>query len=192
MFRPGKRKVVYQNSRATVVARSQGGVVMIDLSKYRIIDLSSELVPGERKINGHYLHGESLGGRPIEVQEFIAYEARMHFIQSQTHVGTHVEAPYKYSETGTDTGSMPIECYMGEAVACNFTQREAGTPITVDDLRPAGIKTGDIVLVWGDSATADNPPYMTVEAMDWLIEIGIKLFGNENVAYSPPGTIWVA
>ena len=31
---------------------------MIDLSKYRIIDLSHEMVPGEQKIDGHYLHGE--------------------------------------------------------------------------------------------------------------------------------------
>ena len=33
---------------------------MIDLSKYRIIDLSHEMVPGEQKIDGHYLHGEPL------------------------------------------------------------------------------------------------------------------------------------
>ena len=36
---------------------------MIDLSKYRIIDLSYELVPGERKIDGRYLHGEPFYGR---------------------------------------------------------------------------------------------------------------------------------
>ena len=54
---------------------------MIDLSKYRIIDLSLEIVPGERRIDGRYLHGEPRWGRPLEVQEFIAYEARMHFIQ---------------------------------------------------------------------------------------------------------------
>ena len=43
---------------------------MIDLSKYRIIDLSLEIVPGERKIDGSYLHGEPRWGRPLEVQEF--------------------------------------------------------------------------------------------------------------------------
>lgn len=55
---------------------------MIDLSKYRIIDLSHEMVPGEQKIDGHYLHGEPFFGRSVEVQEFMAYGARMHFIQS--------------------------------------------------------------------------------------------------------------
>ena len=66
---------------------------MIDLSKYRIIDLSHELVPGERKLDGRYLHGEPFYGRPVEVQEMMAYNARMHFIQSETHNGTHVSIP---------------------------------------------------------------------------------------------------
>ena len=92
---------------------------MIDLTKYRIIDLSHELVPGERKIDGRYLHGEPRGGRPIEVQEFNAFNARMHFVQGQTHAGTHVEGAYKYSETGADLASMPLESYLGAAAACN-------------------------------------------------------------------------
>jgi hypothetical protein len=37
---------------------------MIDLSKYRVIDLSYELIPGERKIDGTYTHGET-GGRAV-------------------------------------------------------------------------------------------------------------------------------
>ena len=41
---------------------------MIDLSKYRVIDLSYEMVPGEKKINGQYLHGDPLHERPVEVQ----------------------------------------------------------------------------------------------------------------------------
>ena len=46
---------------------------MIDLSKYRIVDLSHEMIPGEKKIDGHYLHGEPFYGRSVEVQEFMAY-----------------------------------------------------------------------------------------------------------------------
>src|SRR5579872_5885181 len=98
---------------------------MIDLSKYRVIDLSHEMVPGERKISGHYLHGQPVHGRPIEVQEFTAYGARMHFFQGQTHTGTHAEAPYKYHENAADIASMPVESYLGEAAACNFTTKRA-------------------------------------------------------------------
>lgn len=161
---------------------------MIDLSKYRIIDLSYELVPGERKIDGRYLHGKTFYDRPIEVQEFIAYGARMHFIQGQTHTGTHVECPYKYSETGADFGTMPLTLFMGEAAACNFTHKKAGEAITSEDFRHAGVKAGDIVLAWGSPETASNRPYITFEAIDWLIETKIKLLGIENLRYSPPGT----
>ena len=115
---------------------------MIDLSKYRIIDLSHELVPGERKIDGRYLHGEPFHGRPVEVQEFMAYNARMHHIQSETHNGTHVEAPYKYADDGADIASMPVESYMGEAVVCDWVERFYGrivgdsllAPLFPDDL----------------------------------------------------------
>ena len=107
----------------------------------------------------------------------------MHFIQSQTHNGTHVEASYKFSETGSDLASMPIETYLGEAVACNFTQK-AGHPLTPDDFKKAGVKQNDIVLAWSSSDGA----YLTFEAVDWLVEIGIKALGLENISLAPPGT----
>ena len=160
---------------------------MIDLSKYRIIDISAEVVPGERKLDGRYLHGEPKGGRPVEVQEFIGFGARMHFIQGQTHTGTHVEATYKYDEAGPDVGSMPLESYMGEAVACDFTHKGAGAAIEIDDLKEAGVSAEKIVLAWGSGAAGDDP-YFTNEAIDWMIDIKIKAFGIENLHYAPPGT----
>jgi arylformamidase len=161
---------------------------MIDLKRYRIVDLSIELLPGERKIDGRYLHGEPLWGRPIEVQEFIAYGARMHFIQGQTHSGTHVEATYKYSENGADMASMPIESYIGEAVVCDFSVKKAGESVSSEDFLQAGVKPGDIVLAWASPETPNTPPFLAVEATDWLIATKIKLLGIENLNFSPPGT----
>ena len=160
---------------------------MIDLSNYRIIDLSYELTPGERKIDGRYLHGSTFYDRPIEVQEFIAFGARMHFIQGQTHTGTHVESPYKYSDTGPDFGTMPLNLFMGEAAACNLTHKK-GQAIMPDDFREAGVKSGDIVLAWCNSDTPDDMPYMADEAIDWLVQTRIKMIGLENIRHAPPGT----
>ena len=164
-----------------------GDTQMIDLANYRIIDLSYELVPGEKKIDGRYIHGEPRWGRPVEVEEFIAFEARMHFIESQTHNGTHVEAPYKYDEAGADVGSMPLQSYMGEAVVCDFGGRKQ-EPIGPEDLKGAGVRTGDVVLLRGSHGAVDDQPYLTWEAVDWLIDVGIKAIGMEYVAHSPPGT----
>ena len=158
---------------------------MIDLSRYRLIDLSHELVPGERKQDGSYLHGEPFYGRSVEVQEFHAYNARMHFIQSQTHNGTHVEAPYKYDESGDDIADMPLESYIGEAIVCDLDYR-AGEEVTVNDLMGFGVKSNDIVLL--RSSLKENQPYLGFEAVDWLINTKIKAFGSENVHHSPPGT----
>lgn len=119
---------------------------MIDLSNYRIIDISHELLPGERKLDRRYLHGERFHGRPIEVEEFESFNARMHFIHSQTHNGTHVEAPYKYDEDGADIAEMPPERYMGEAIVDDMDHR-AGAAVTPDYLAAAGIKADDIVLL---------------------------------------------
>jgi kynurenine formamidase len=161
---------------------------MLDLSRYRVIDLSYELTPGERRIDGRYLHGHTFYDRPVETQEFIAYGARMHFIQTQTHVGTHAECPYKYSDDGPDFADLPATAYMGEAVACNLTHKGAGEAITSHDFRQAGVKAGDIVLVWCSRETLHDIPYITVEAIDWLIETQIKMLVLENLRYSPPGT----
>ena len=161
---------------------------MIDLSKYRLIDLSYELVPGERLEDGRYLHGEPLFGRSVEVEEFHAYNARMHFIQAQTHTGTHVEAPYKYADNKADIGSMPVESYIGEAVVCDFSNVAPGNPIGPEELLRAGVRAKDIVLLRSSYEIHGEEPFLTFEAIEWLIGLPIKAIGMENVGHSPPGT----
>ena len=156
---------------------------MIDLSKYHIIDLSYEMTPGEQKIDGRYLHGDCLFGRPTEVQEFIAYGARMHFIQGQTHSGTHSECAYKYSESGPDFVDTPVEKYMGEAVVCNFSNKKGGEAITVADFQKFGVKKDDIVLAYCSEETLSDIPYITPEAISWLIGTKIKALVLENLRF---------
>ena len=163
---------------------------MMNLSKYRVIDLSQELIPGEHRIDGHYLHGEPAAGRPIEVQEYTAYGARMHAVQGHTHCGTHTEAFYKYAEDGADLAAMPIESYLGEAAACNFTTREPGAPISAGDLAEAGVRSGDIVLAWGNEQPPEAWPHLAAEAVDWLVATGIKLLAIERIHFNPPGIPW--
>lgn len=153
-------------------------------NNYRVIDLSCELVPGERKIDGRYLHGEPLNGRPIEVEEFLAYGARMHFIQGQTHTGTHAEGAYKYSETGADMATMPLDSYLGEAIVCNFSSKATRESVTSEDFRRIGVKPGDIVLAFTNKKMLNFPPLIDSEAIDWLISTKIKLLGTEFLDFS--------
>lgn len=162
---------------------------MINLNNYRIIDLSSEILPGESKIDGRYLHGEeNQTGRPVEVTEFIAYAARMHHMKGQTHCGTHVEGTYKYDEQGADMADMPLENYIGEAIIGDFSHKSVGQEITADELEEAGVKGGDIVLLRGKVGPSDQRPHLSMPAVQWLIDIKIKLLGMEFIKMSPPDT----
>ena len=107
------------------------------------------------------------------------------------HILVHTsEAPYKYAEDGADFLRMPLQSYMGEAVACDFSHKKSGEVITAEDFASLGVKTGDIVLAWGSQEVFGNPPYMSVEATDWLIDTKIKCLGLGlgTILYSPPGT----
>lgn len=157
------------------------------MDRYRIIDLSHEIVPGERKVTGSYLHGEPVFGRSVEVEEFFAYGARMHFIQGQTHTGTHAEAPYKYADNGIDLARMPLESFIGEAVACNFTSKAEGEAVDPKDFQALRVRAGDIVLAWGDPTQKEHP-HLADAAIDWLIGTKIKALAVENLEYCPPGT----
>lgn len=159
---------------------------MIGLNQYRIIDLSHDMVPGEMKIDGRYLHGEPFFGRAVEVQEFIAYGARMHFIQSQTHNGTHCEGAYKYLDEGADMAGMPLASYIGEAVVCDFSHKGPGEAVSADEFRRAGVRAGDIVLVRTNPDHKGELPYFAADVLDFFIEIRIKLLASSgNLYYGP-------
>ena len=160
---------------------------MIDLSKYRVIDLSHDMIPGEQKIDGQYLHGEPFFGRGVEVQEFMAYGARMHFIQSQPHNGTHAEGAYKYLDEGPDMAGMPLEAFLGAAVVCDFSGKGPGEVVEPGDFEAAGVRAGDIVLVQTNPDLAGDLPYFSDAALEFLIAAPIKLLSSAgNMYYGPP------
>jgi len=161
----------------------------IDLKKYRIIDLSYEIVPGEWRTTGEYVHGtpwETFDVRAVEVTEFTSYGARMHWVKGESHSGTHAEAPYKYFQAGKDVGTMPLESYMGEAAVCNFSEKGALEPITPEDLEAAGVREGDIVLAYGPETEDSELPYLSDQALQWLIDRKVKMVGIKNILISHP------
>ncbi|MEM2875490.1 MAG: hypothetical protein QXL67_00840, partial [Candidatus Bathyarchaeia archaeon] len=80
---------------------------MIDLKKHRIVDLSEELVPGTLKVDGRYVHGSEV--RRLEIRQFIYApdNTLMHWVSTETHIGTHVEFPAHYVKEGKDGVSLP-------------------------------------------------------------------------------------
>ncbi|MEM2905877.1 MAG: cyclase family protein, partial [Candidatus Bathyarchaeia archaeon] len=111
---------------------------MIDLRKYRVVDLSTELQPGILKVGGRYVHGRNV--RRLEARQFIYAPDNMlmHWVDTETHIGTHVEGPSHYRDELRTVSQLPLEVFMGEAVVLRFKDLEPisgrGQPILASHL----------------------------------------------------------
>lgn len=152
---------------------------MIDLQKgYRVIDLSEEICPGLWELNGDYTWGTHI--RKFELRQFIDKDDQMlmHFVNAETHVGTHVEVPRHLNKNGKSCAEMPLESFFGEATVLNFdflTPKDGkGQAIIPSYL--SRVKEKDIVLMWS-SCEGSECPYISLEAIKWLVQQHIKMLG---------------
>ena len=153
--------------------------MLIDLSRYRIVDLSEEIRPGVLKVNGKYVHGSEV--RRLEIRQYI-YEPDktfMHWVETETHVGTHVEFPAHYKDGLKDGASFSPETFMGEAVGVNLNYKKPGEAIAPKDLEEAGVGREDILIVWSPYSGGDIPR-ISPDTSKWMFERGIKMLGVDN------------
>lgn len=109
-------------------------------------------------------------------------------ISMVSHIATHIEVPFHLYKDGFDLASMPIDAFCGNAILLDFSHIGKKVPITREDvlvaIKQAGhINQGDIVICnlgFSDKYGTDeysNSPYFSEEAMDALIETGMKMMG---------------
>lgn len=128
--------------------------------------------------------------RRFEVSRFVysADNTYMNWVETETHVGTHVECPSHYLENGNDVASLPLETFMGDAVAVNLKSKRA-QPITPIDLGDAGVRKGDIVLMWS-GWSGEERPFISVEAAEWLLKARVKMVGvDDSIGVEAPGSM---
>jgi len=148
------------------------------LKRYKIIDLSVEVQPNVLKVNGEYIRGNQI--RRFNLEQFINAEDEtyMHFIEAESHIGTHVEGPSHFRSDLKSIVDIPLEKFMGEAIVLKF---EADTAIKAEHLWK--VKEGDIVLLWSSGGS-----YITSEAAEYLAGKHIKLLGVQGVHPDEPGS----
>lgn len=121
-----------------------------------------------------------------------------------THTGTHIDAPWHYAPVSEGRKArtideLPLEWFYGDGVLFDFTDKEPGYEIKVDDFKEKLIamnytlKRGDIVLVRSD---ADKHLYnenyalmhvgVSAAATRWLINHGIKVMGTDGWGWDIP------
>lgn len=118
-------------------------------------------------------------------------------ITGSAHTGTHVDAPFHYGpfsegKPARTIDQVPLEWCYGPGVILDMRHKEAGSEITVEDLKTAldnidySLKPGDIVLLhtgcdayWG----TDTKTYLKMQSglgisgLDWLLDQGIRCIG---------------
>ena len=100
------------------------------------------------------------------------------------HTGTHADAYYHYEADGAHPAQMPLEAYIGRAKVVTVNRRDGG--LTPGDF-------GDVTLVGAErllvhSCVSDLPddqwpsefPYLTVELVEWLAALNIRLIGLDS------------
>lgn len=107
-------------------------------------------------------------------------------LEMGAHSGSHVDAPLHFIENGLDITSLPLECFIGPAVAIDCP-KEPGETVRPKDLDGADIREHDIVLFrtgWEERSCTPrffdlNWPALSVEVVEALITKKVRATGGD-------------
>ena len=155
------------------------GLAELLSKKYRIIDLSVEIHPGVQKVDGSYHWGNQL--RKFELRQFVAPGPHfMYWVDTETHVGTHVELPAHLYQDGKAATDIPLETFMGECIVIKADGAQARTGhIEIGPEHLQNVKPGDIVLLYSPPGQSCS---VAPAATRLLASLPIKMLGVQNVA----------
>ena len=106
------------------------------------VDLSHEVSPE----TPHWFGFPSVKSSVLYDFEKDGFRAHTYEIVSQ--YGTHVDAPYHFSNTGETIDNMELDFFLGDAVVVHVTEKKADEAITMEDIEPYknDITEGKVVL----------------------------------------------
>jgi arylformamidase len=154
-----------------------------EFRKYRIIDLTKKIVPGEAK------GPLDTGRRRMEIKPFHYPPGElMHKIEMESHVGTHVETPLhwvsvRYNRDGKDISQLPVDTFIGDAILIDLSKFQKKQSIVPGDFQTAGVTTGHIVIIGNSPYSGQDRPYLSYDASKWLAESKVKLVGIDDTIF---------
>lgn len=144
---------------------------MLDLSQFRLVDLSVMLHPGREQ-------------RRLEIRRGVIPSdgTIMHEVDLMSHLGTHVEAMSHFYESGKDITELPLERFVGRAVVLRLDHVAAGAEVTGADLARAaeGLNVEGSIVLLTSPHRADRAPKLTAEAAQWLADRHITMMGIDD------------
>jgi kynurenine formamidase len=161
----------------------------------RVIDLSqplsreSQLHPffPPTQILRHIVHTDAPEGRPSFNAEIII---------TSNHAATHVDAFGHYSKGGAAIAELPLDTFCGDALCVDIREYPKGHDVTAAEVERAvdssgqELREGDVLLFCSDhyNRTAGTPAFLdgfagiSAEAVHWMADRGVKIFGVETIS----------
>jgi arylformamidase len=160
----------------------------------RVVDLSHTVIPCKEELPLEIttkFTDEVLEGYPRGKDTWYILQE----ILMSSHTGTHIEAPFHHKKDGADASRLDVTKLVGECVLIDFHEKKVNEPITVEDLEELGpdITEGDIVFIRTDASKrfrttkAHQRPYLTTEAVQWLVDREIACLGIDATGMEVKG-----
>ena len=172
----------------------------------QIIDLSFEVYQGMVvypsvakpvivEMENHEQMARSMG----TIEHGITHLPNHCMIVTGDHVGTHLDSWGHVNPKAPRAEAIPLEYCYGNGVVLDFSHKQPGEEISVEDVERAlakieyEIQPLDIVLIRTDAAKfrdekryLTDHPGMSKEATVWLLDRGVKTMGIYSVGFDVP------
>ncbi|KAA0956784.1 arylformamidase [Planococcus sp. ANT_H30] len=107
-------------------------------------------------------------------------------VQTSTHIGTHIDAPFHYNNEGLKTHELPLDVYLSQAQVMDVSGLEK---IKVSDLKPLEEQVTAVLLKtvsWKDrSKFPVEWPIFDEGIARWMADHGISLLGVDVPSVDP-------
>lgn len=158
-----------------------------------------------RRVGGYLTGGRRIDGRCFPEGMFLGNE----FLTLSVHAGSHVDSPFHYGPTCEGSaakriGQVPLDWCAGPGVLLRLTHLAAGDTVTVDDLTAEldrighRLRPGEIVLLhtgsdrlWPTPAYFARHPGMSVPALEYLLDQGIRMIGTDTAGFDLPAPVMI-
>ena len=161
----------------------------------RVIDLSQPLSRESQmhpffppvQVLRHLMHADYPADRPSFNAEIVI---------TSNHAATHVDAFGHYQRGGAAIAELPLETFCGDALCVDIRDYPGGHDVTAAEVERAvdasgeELREGDILLFCSDhyNRTAGTPAFLdgfngiSAEAVHWMADRGVKIFGVETIS----------
>ncbi len=117
-----------------------------------------------------------------------------HAITLGSHTGTHMDAPFHFINGARTIEKTPLDIVCGEISVVDFTHIKAGQVVSLEDIKkisvaPRMLFRFDWFKNWKTPAYYSSFPYFDEEAVEYLIEKGIKLMAMDTPSPDYGGNI---